>query len=327
MLSDVMKHFGFIKEFSKAGYFETEHHKKVIEDIKNSIHRGKIIALSGIVGCGKTTILRQFREKLKHDKDIVVSQSFSIEKNKISVSTLTTALFLDLSTKKNKKSEIKIPSHPEIRIRELIKIIKDKQKPVVLFVDEAHELHGHTLTSLKKLIETINTEGCCLSILLLGHPKLKNDLKRPTLEEIGARSDIYSLDGILSSKRKYIEWLINKCTKPDVQTETIITPEAIDLLADRLLTPLQINQYLSLTFEEAYKIGVKPVTEDIAQSVIVRDIDDIEPVLIRHGYNAKNLSEVLGVKTKTINAFLKGKLSADHLQELQQEMLAVGIPL
>jgi hypothetical protein len=30
-----------------------------------------------------------------------------------------------------------------------------------------------------------------LSIVLAGYPKLKNDLRRPTLEEIGARTEIF----------------------------------------------------------------------------------------------------------------------------------------
>jgi hypothetical protein len=78
---------------------------------------------------------------------------------------------------------------------------------------------------------------------------------------------------------------------------------------------------------EAYKIGTKPVTENIVQSVIAKDLNDIEPRLIRYGYNVRNLSEMLNVKPSIIRSFLKGKLSAGQGQELQREMLAVGIPI
>ncbi|RMN83282.1 ExeA-like protein, partial [Pseudomonas cannabina] len=43
-----------------------------------------------------------------------------------------------------------------------------------------------------------------LSVVLAGHPKLRNDLRRPTMEEIGYRTDIFSLDGIAGSQREYI---------------------------------------------------------------------------------------------------------------------------
>jgi type II secretory pathway predicted ATPase ExeA len=58
MLSDVMKHFQLVKEFRNVGYFETAHHKEIFQEIKTAIRQGKLIAVSGIVGSGKTTTLR-----------------------------------------------------------------------------------------------------------------------------------------------------------------------------------------------------------------------------------------------------------------------------
>ena len=43
----------------------------------------------------------------------------------------------------------------------------------------------------------------------------------------------------------------------------IVTPEALDLLAERLLTPLQIQHYLTRVLEQAYRFGEKPVTPAI----------------------------------------------------------------
>ncbi|WP_257265932.1 AAA family ATPase [Endozoicomonas sp. ONNA2] len=105
---------------------------------------------------------------------------------------MISALFCDLRRSKNEK----IPSQPEQRERELRDLIKNKKKLVVLFVDEAHDLHGKTLIALKRLIEVIQGAGGTLSIVLAGHPKLSNDLKRPTMEEIGARATIFMLEGI-----------------------------------------------------------------------------------------------------------------------------------
>ena len=52
-----------------------------------------------------------------------------------------------------------------------------------------------------------------LSVVLAGHPKLKNDLQRPTMEEIGFRTEVFSLDRITGSQREYIQWLLASCTQ------------------------------------------------------------------------------------------------------------------
>src|SRR5271167_3780314 len=123
--------------------------------------------------------------------------------------TLITALFCDLTLEK----EPKIPKQGELRERELRKLVKKRKKPVVLIIDEAHDLHRHTLTGLKRLIEMLADGGGKLSILLAGHPKLRNDLRNPNMEEIGNRTVVFSLEGVTGSQREYIEWLLVSCAR------------------------------------------------------------------------------------------------------------------
>ena len=81
-------------------------------------------------------------------------------------------------------------------------------KPVALFIDEAHDLHGKILNGLKRLMEVIARDGDSLSVALIGHPKLRNDLRRPTMEEICHRTDILSFEGLGEDARAYLDWLI-----------------------------------------------------------------------------------------------------------------------
>jgi hypothetical protein len=76
----------------------------------------------------------------------------------------------------------------------------------------------------------------------------------------------------------------------------MIDETAIDLLAARLRTPLQIERHLTMAFEEAYRLGLRPVPSEIADSVLCRQIDDLEPTLTRHGYDVRTLA----VKTRPI---------------------------
>ncbi len=323
MLTEVMEHYGLVREFRQAGYYETAHQKQMFKDIKAAIYSGNLVALTGIVGCGKTITLRRLQEVLETEGKILVSKSLSVDKDRATLGTLIAALFYDLSADK----EIKIPTHGEKRERELRDLIKKGKKPVALFVDEAHDLHRGTLTGLKRLIEVVEDSGGTLSVVLAGHPKLKNDLRRPTMEEIGYRATVFSLDSIVGSQREYIEWLLSGCTTEGLQMRDVLEAEAIDLLAMRLRTPLQIEQHLTLAFEAAYQVGEKPVTTAIVESILSKQIDDLEPTLTRHGYNVKGLAEQFNAKPSEIKSLFRGQLDPMRTKDLQDQMLAAGLPI
>jgi type II secretory pathway predicted ATPase ExeA len=126
--------------------------------------------------------------------------------------------------------------------------------------------------------------------------KLRNDLRNPNMEQIGNRTTVFSLEGVTGSQREYIAWLLASCAVDKVTVDDILDPAALDLLASRLRTPLQIEQHLTLALETGYQASEKPIGEAIVDSVLSKQIDDLEPTLTRHGYTAKVLAEMLGTK-------------------------------
>ena len=44
MRVDVMQHYGFTQPLSHAGYYETQHHRQLMTDIKSAILEGHLIA-------------------------------------------------------------------------------------------------------------------------------------------------------------------------------------------------------------------------------------------------------------------------------------------
>jgi type II secretory pathway predicted ATPase ExeA len=321
MRSDVMKHYGLIRDLPRSGYFETEQQQKIFADIQAAIHGGKLLALVGLVGCGKTTTLNRLVEMLRDEKEILVSQSLAVDKHRVNLGTLMTALFYDLVNEK----DFKIPTQPEKRERKLVEVIGKRRKPIALFVDEAHDLHPKTLVGLKRLIELVQNAGGTLSVVLVGHPKLRNDLRRPSLEEIGARTALFTLEGIKGQEQAYIEWLLDQCTKDD--SPEILSDAAIGRLAAALTTPLQIEQYLTLAFEAGYQVGAKPVTVEIIESVLAADLDALEATLTRNGYSSRAIAEMLNVRPAEIRAFLHGQLAPGRTQELHAQLLAAGLPV
>jgi type II secretory pathway predicted ATPase ExeA len=325
MRIDVMKHYGLTVPLSQAGYYETNHHKQLMTDIHGAILDGRLVALSGVIGSGKTVMLERIQQMLVEEKQVIVSKSYAIDKRALKLSNLVTALFYDLSGEK----QIRVPADIESRDRQLYELVKKRKRPVVLFVDEAHDLNIYTLTSLKRLIELARggSGSGRLSVVLAGHPKLKNDLRRPTMEEIGHRASLFSLDGIAGSQREYIYWLLGACSEGKVEAESILTEDAIDLLATKLRTPLQVEQYLRQALEAGYQIGEMPVSAEIINTVLTRHSEDIEPTLTRNGYRIKDLAEQFDAKPAEIKALFAQTLDPIRSAELREKMLAAGLPI
>ena len=321
MNEEIMQFFGLSKGFHQVPFLETDTIRKQIDNIKAASHISGIIALTGMVGSGKTTLLWKIQQQLSDEKQVLVCRSLSTDKKRVSIGTLYTALFSDLIKDKN----FKIPSQAEQRERKLLELVKKQDKPIVLFIDEAHDLSSQTLISLKRLIELVYSSGGNLTVILAGHPKLGNDLKRPSMEEIGARTQLYQLNHWVENKEHYGRWLFKQCCLTDVKITEIITVEAMDLLVSSLVTPLQINHSLVRAMEQAYLSCTKPMTVEIIQSVLVPDLDGIEAKLARSGYNLQALCETLNARPTEVKAYLLGQLNTNKLPEFNKEIYKLGI--
>jgi type II secretory pathway predicted ATPase ExeA len=322
MLTEVMQHYGLARPPIDAGFFETEHHAQVSRDIRAAISGGRLIALTAVIGSGKTILSRRLRAELERENKVIVSRSLSVDKAKITVPLLLAALFYDLSTEKT----VTISNQSERRERDLQELFRRAKKPVALFIDDAHDLHPKTLTALKRLIELVTEGGGQLSIVLVGHPKLKNDLRRPKMEEIGDRTTVFEFGGLRDRQRDYIDWVLRASLKDTIEPDQILTAEAATLLAAKLKTPLQIGQHLVRAFEAGFEIGAKPIDVNIVEAVLSRQIDDLEPQLTRNGYDIGSLAEQFDAKPAEIRQLLRGELDPGRARELMDEMRAAGLP-
>lgn len=166
-----------------------------------------------------------------------------------------------------------------------------------------------------------------LTEVLTGHPELSNDLKRPMLEEIGARATTFILDSFQKHKKDYIQWLFTQCLQPETKPESIIKPEAVEYSAEALATPLQINQYLSLLLTEALHAGIKPVTEELVKSLLAYDLSSTEAQLVHQGYDARILADALDIKSKEVRGFIRAELSSTRRDEIMSAIKGLGVVL
>ncbi len=322
MLTEVMRHYSLLRPPVDAGFFETEHHAQVSRDIRTAIMGGRMIALTAVIGSGKTVLSRRLRADLERDGRVIVSRSLSVDKAKISMPLLIAALFYDLTPEKT----VKISSQSEQRERDLQELFRRAKKPVALFIDDAHDLHPRTLTALKRLMELATEGNGQLSIVLVGHPKLRNDLRRPKMEEIGDRTTVFEFGGLRDQQRDYIDWVLKASLNEGVAPDDVLTDEAATLLAAKLKTPLQIGQHLVRAFEAGFELGTKPIDASIVEAVLSREINDLEPQLTRNGYDLGSLVEQFDAKPAEIRQLLRGDLDPRRSQELMDEMRAAGLP-
>jgi type II secretory pathway predicted ATPase ExeA len=95
MLTEVMRHYSLAREPIDVGFFETEHHAQVLRDIRAAIMSGRLIAMTAVIGSGKTILWRRLRADLEQEGRVIVSRSLSVEKTKITIPLLVAALFYE----------------------------------------------------------------------------------------------------------------------------------------------------------------------------------------------------------------------------------------
>ena len=319
----IMRKYGIKTDWERAGYFETARAKEVSADILQAIMAGRLIAVSGPVGVGKTAMIHQLQERIVAQKKVIFARSLSLDKPRVLLPALMTALFLDIAG----DPDMKVPTQPEKRERLLQEAIKAAKKPVVLFIDEAHDLHGNTMNGLKRLMEIVDAGRGTLSVVLVGHPRLQNDLRRATMEEIGHRTTRLVLEGLGEDTGRYLDWLLTTCLAEGTKPDDIIDADARGFLAEKLNTPLQIAEHLNRACTDAFRMGAERVTRDIVVDTISVGFDNLDARLARIGYTPKTLSDQFELSQSEVRRFLKGRLDTERTEELSDVMRQAGLPI
>jgi hypothetical protein len=89
-----------------------------------------------------------------------------------------------------------------------------------------------------------------------------------------------------------------------------------------------LSSLSSLFGEEGFPTHkVKPITTEFMETVLAIGFDDLEPNLIRHGYNTQSIARLLNVRPAEVRSFLHGQLPPEKTQDMRDLILKIGIPL
>ncbi len=115
------------------------------------------------------------------------------------------------------------------------------------------------------------------------------------------------------------------CAQDGAKPADIMDADAIELLADRLRTALQIEMHLTLAFEHAFRLGEKRVSMEIVEQVLSRAMDELEPTLNRNGYDAPALTVLFRAKPAEVRDFLASTLAVDRTREFTEQLRVAGV--
>ena len=78
MLADVQSSYGLARPFQGAGNFETEHQRVIVREVCAAVQTGRLIVVSGLVGSGKTHLLRRIEDG-QIDPSFVITHRAGLE--------------------------------------------------------------------------------------------------------------------------------------------------------------------------------------------------------------------------------------------------------
>ncbi len=61
--------------------------------------------------------------------------------------------------------------------------------------------------------------------------------------------------------------------------------------------------------------------------MLSRHMDDLEPRLVRNGYDVRAVAELLGAKSGEVRQLLQGTLETGRAREMAERMMAAGLPV
>ncbi len=127
-------------------------------NILSKIKTGNFIVITGDSNRKITDHLHIIYNHLKNHNGIILSRIWSVERKNLTLNTIMTALFLDLSSEKRPK----IPRKDFEQ--KLINLALKRNKPIALFCDDGHYIPPQILSDLRRFLIRLRDANVILSV-------------------------------------------------------------------------------------------------------------------------------------------------------------------
>lgn len=239
---ETLAEFGYSRDPFKNIVMETVDSLRIKRLLKMAIESRSMVSIVATWGQGKTTSL----DLAFRDINASIVRLITPDKERVVVSDIEKALILGLSNESCKRTK-------EVRARQIRRIIGEAQreKPIILILEEAHRMHGQTLRALKTFREMEwMGQHPLFTVIMIGQ---FDPMQKRGVDEVRLRTDTVSMKGITASEvKEYISSTVGKHFDDDAA-------EAISRLTDAR-NFLTLQDMLIELMSKALASGRKHVT-------------------------------------------------------------------
>lgn len=256
-----------------ADIYMSAGHRKIRTAIFATAKNGGIIAVPSESGAGKTVMKREFFERIEvhNEAPIRIIQPLNFDRKTITAGQLCEAVILDL----NPSAKLKRTLEGKARqAKELLKESLGAKNRHCMFIEEAHRLPIPLFSQLKSFWELEIGLQKMLSIILIGHPELRDILdarRHPEIREFINRCEIVDLPALDNELERYVEF---KFKRVDKKLSEVFEAGALDGLRERL-TERRGNRIESNLFPLHIHIAITKAMNACAQKKIARVTADV----------------------------------------------------
>ena len=257
-------HFGLSQEpFSIAPdpsfLFLSEAHNEALAHLMYGFSHGGFVLITGEVGTGKTTLLRNIIDRTPPDLDVAF-----VLNPRLTVRELLETLCDELGIAYDAQTTHSVKHYIDVLNRHLLRTHQSGRSTVVI-IDEAQNLSPDVLEQIRLLTNLETNEKKLLRIILLGQPELADLLARQDLRQLAQRITArYHLTPLKKDDvRHYVNHRLTRAGgSPLLFSDSAIgalyrvskgTPRLINIIADRALLGAYVEGNSQVNARSVYR--------------------------------------------------------------------------
>ncbi len=252
------EHFGLsVEPFSIAPdpkfLFLSDSHNEALAHLLYGFSHGGFVLITGEVGTGKTTLLRNLLDRTPNDVDVAF-----ILNPRLTVKELLETLVDELGVATGPQRPDSVKQYIDVLNKHLL-ATHQADRSTVLVIDEAQNLTPAVLEQIRLLTNLETNEKKLLRIILLGQPELDEMLAKTELRQLSQRITArYHLASL--SKSDTADYVRHRLTRSGGSGD-IFTPRALAVLyrltrgTPRLINVIADRALLGAYVEGKYRVG------------------------------------------------------------------------
>ncbi len=247
-----------------AFFFGSRGHSRAMAYLKYGVHQGEgFIVITGEVGAGKTTLVRNLLQQLP-SKQLVAVQIVSTQLDSQDMLRMIAGAFFGVAPELPDKAAL------IMGLERFFRRLHAEGKRALLVVDEAQNLSPQAVEELRMLSNFQHNDKSLLQSLLLGQPEFREMMQRPEMRQLRQRVtasahlgplDVEETQAYIEHRLHRVGWNGNPSFEPAayqrIHEVAAGIPRQINVLCDRLLLAGFLGEKTHLTSDDVQEVFIE----------------------------------------------------------------------